>query len=88
MTVTREVFARVGGFKVLPHRYGYEHIQWTFRNVLAGLAPFPCDIVGSHRYIERCGLPSSLHADDVQVGTARNRAEGYAIDRLFELFEE
>ena len=88
LTFTREVLARVGGFKVLSHRYGYEHIQWTYRNILAGLAPFPCDIAGSHRYIERSTLPSSYAPEDVQSGTAGNRAAGYVIDRLFEPFEE
>ena len=53
LTFTPEVLTRVGGFKVLPHRYGFEHIQWTYRNILAGLAPFPCDIVDSHRFIAK-----------------------------------
>jgi len=88
LTLTREVLACVGGFKVLPHPYGYEHIQWTYRNILAGLAPFPCDIVGSHRYIDRSTLPSSWEPEDVRAGTELNRSAGYSIDRLFEPFEE
>ncbi len=88
LTMTREVLAKVGGFKILPHRYGYEHIQWTYRNVLAGLAPFPCDIAESHRYIGRNILPSSVDENDVQIGTEANRHSGYVIERLFEPFEE
>jgi glycosyltransferase involved in cell wall biosynthesis len=88
LTCTRDVLTRVGGFKVLPHRYGYEHIHWTYRNILAGLAPCPCDIAGSHRYIGRSSLPSSCDAAEVQAGTALNRSDGYKIDRLFEPFEE
>lgn len=88
LTMTREVLTRVGGFKVLPHRYGYEHIQWTYRAILAGLAPFPCDIVDSHRYIGRSALPPSLDPEEVQAGTAENRPQGHVIDRLFEPFEE
>ncbi|MEI8017950.1 MAG: glycosyltransferase family A protein [Schlesneria sp.] len=88
LTMTREVLAKVGGFKILPHRYGYEHIQWTYRNVLAGLAPFPCDIVESRRYIGRNVLPSSVDEIEVQIGTEVNRPSGYVIERLFEPFEE
>ncbi len=88
LTLTPCVLETVGGFKVLPHRYGYEHIQWTYRNILAGLAPFPCDIVDSHRYIERSSLPSSFDPFDVQAGTAINKPGGYVIDRLLEPVEE
>jgi glycosyltransferase involved in cell wall biosynthesis len=88
LTFTRDVLSGVGGFKVLPHRYGYEHIQWTYRTMLAGLAPFPCDIADSHRYVERNTLPSSLKPADVRLGTEQNRASGYAIERVFEPFAE
>jgi glycosyltransferase involved in cell wall biosynthesis len=88
LTVTPEVLARVGGFKILPHPYGYEHIQWTYRNILAGLAPFPCDIVASHRYIDRNTLPSSWHPEETEAGTELNRTEGYVIDRVYEPLEE
>lgn len=88
LTTTREGLARVGGFKVLPHRYGHEHIQWTYRNVLAGLAPFPCDIVNSHRHVERNSLPSSVDPREVEAGTLLNRMPGHVIDRLWEPFEE
>lgn len=88
LTCTREVLARVGGFKILPHRYGYEHIQWTYRNILAGFAPFPCDLVDSQRFIERNTLPSSVSEAEAEAGTAQNRPEGFVIDRLIEAFEE
>lgn len=88
LTCTREILARVGGFKVLPHRYGYEHIQWTYRNILAGFAPFPCDIVESQRFIECNALPSSVAEAEIQAGAAQNRPGGYVIENLFEAFEE
>jgi glycosyltransferase involved in cell wall biosynthesis len=88
LSLTQEVLNRVGGFKILPHRYGYEHIQWTYRNILAGLAPFPCDIVDSHKYIEQNALPSSFGPEDVQAGTLLNRPKGWVIDRLFEPLED
>lgn len=88
MTCTREVLARVGGFKILPHRYGYEHIQWTYRNILAGFAPFACDIAQSHRLIERNTRPSSVDDEEIKKGAIDNRPGGHAIDRLFEPLEE
>jgi GT2 family glycosyltransferase len=88
LTMTPEVLRRVGGFKVLPRRYGYEHIQWTYRAVLAGLAPFPCDVVGSHRYIGRSPFPSSFGPEEMQAGIEQNRAAGHAVDRIYEPLEE
>lgn len=88
LTCTREILARVGGFKILPHRYGYEHVQWTYRNILAGFAPFPCDIVESQRFIERNTLPSSVSEAEAEAGANQNRPGGYVIDRLFEALEE
>jgi hypothetical protein len=88
MAFTREVLARVGGFKILPHRYGYEHIQWTYRTIVGGLAPFPCDLVESQRFIECNTLPSSICEEEIRAGAAQNRPGGYVIERLFEAFEE
>lgn len=88
LSMTNEVLQRVGGFKILPHNYGYEHIQWTYRNILAQLAPFPCDIFESHKYIGRNVLPSSVDEQEALAGAQRNRQSGYVIDRLFEPLEE
>jgi hypothetical protein len=88
MTFTRQALDRVGGFKILPHRYGFEHINWTYRAVRAGLAPFPADIVESSRYIRRNERPSTLDASEIQIGAEANREPGYTITRLYEPFEE
>jgi len=88
MTFTPEVLSRIGGFKILPHRYGYEHIQWTYRAILAGFAPFPADIVDSSRFIERNTHPSTIDPDEIEIGIQENFAPGYVIDHLFESLEE
>jgi glycosyltransferase involved in cell wall biosynthesis len=88
LTFTRDVLRRVGGFKIMPRRYGYEHIQWTHRNVLAGFAPFPADIVNSCQFIERNSHPSSVDDSELHDGAEANRAPGHAIERLFEPLEE
>lgn len=88
LTFTREVFETVGGFKVLPHPYGYEHINWTYRIIHAGLAPFAADIVDSTRFVQRNTHPSSLDEVDIQVGVEENRKPGYEITQIFETLRE
>jgi glycosyltransferase involved in cell wall biosynthesis len=88
LTCTRDVLARVGGFKILPRRYGYEHIQWTYRNILAGFAPFPADIADSSRFIERNSHPSSVDHAEMQAGITDNWQPGFVIERLLEPLEE
>ncbi len=88
MTFTQEAVRRVGGFKVLPHRYGFEHINWTYRAIQAGLAPFGADIVESFRYIRRSDRPSSLDVSEILAGAEANRASGYEITRLCEPLQE
>ena len=88
MTFTREVIATVGGFKILPHRYGFEHVHWTQRVVSAGLAPFWVDIADSSRYVQRNSRPPSLDEKDVQDGTEANRGPGCEIGRIYEPLEE
>lgn len=88
MTFTQEAVRRVGGFKVLPHRYGFEHINWTYRAIHAGLAPFGADIYRSSRYVQRSDRPSSLDVSEILTGAEANRAPGYEITRLYEPLEE
>jgi glycosyltransferase involved in cell wall biosynthesis len=88
LTFTRNVLSGVGGFKIMPRRYGYEHIHWTYRNIFAGFSPFPVDIVDSCRFIERNTYPSSLDDSELSDGAEVNRVPGHAIERLFEPFEE
>jgi hypothetical protein len=88
LTFTPDVLARVGGFKILPRRWGYEHVQWTQRIVLAGFAPFAADIADSGRFIERNTHPSSVDDAEIQAGLAENQHPGLAIDRLYEPLDE
>jgi glycosyltransferase involved in cell wall biosynthesis len=88
LTFTPNVLARVGGFKILPRRWGYEHVQWTQRIVLAGFAPFAADIADSGRFIERNTHPSSVDDAEMQAGLTENLQPGFEIDRLHEPLEE
>ena len=51
LTVTPKQIERVGGFKVLPRVWGFEHINYTRRCVAAKLAPFSVDVVKSNKYM-------------------------------------
>lgn len=88
LTFTREVLETIGGFAVLPHRYGYEHIQWTSRIIHAGFAPFAADIVDSWRYVRRSSFPPSLDEADVRAGVELNREPGYKMVRMCEALQE
>lgn len=51
LTITPEVVEKVGGFKVLPSPWGFEHIDYSRRIIKAGLIPYPLDVVNSSRYL-------------------------------------
>ena len=51
LTFTPRVVERVGGFRILPGRWGHTNTNWTRRILHAGLAPYFCDVVDSNRWI-------------------------------------
>jgi GT2 family glycosyltransferase len=74
LTFTRDVVERVGGFKVLPRRYGFEHVHWTQRIVHAGLCPFWADVVNSGRFIQLGAHPSTLSEEEKRECIRENSA--------------
>lgn len=44
----RNLIDLLGGFKVMPCKYGSEHINYTMRAVKAGMCPFFCDVPTSN----------------------------------------
>lgn len=51
MTVTPKLIDRVGYFKVMPYKYGYEHSNFTSRCLNKKLIPFVCDVKGSEKFL-------------------------------------
>lgn len=51
MTITPEIVTKVGGFKVLPSPWGFEHLDFTERIIKEKIIPFPCDVLESNRYL-------------------------------------
>lgn len=51
LTFTPRVIETVGGFRVLPAKWGHTHTNWTRRIIRAELCPFFADICDSNRFI-------------------------------------
>jgi len=56
LTFTSELIDKIGYFKVMDGKYGYEHINFTLRAIESGLIPFPTDIIESEKYIDHIGF--------------------------------
>ena len=73
LVFTRKAVETVGGFPILPHRYGFEHVAWSRRIHATGLIPFHADIPGSGRYISSLpGASRSLPEDEIELGLRMN----------------
>ena len=51
LSFTPAVLTKVGGFKIMPAKWGHEHVNWTIRIRKAGLTPFWADVVDSNNFI-------------------------------------
>jgi len=56
LSFTPELINKIGYFKVMKGKYGYEHINFTHRAIHSGLIPYVCDIMDSSNYIDHIGF--------------------------------
>jgi hypothetical protein len=56
LTFTPELINKIGYFKVMSGKYGYEHINFTFRAIKSGMISNSYDIVNSEQYIDHIGF--------------------------------
>lgn len=56
LSFTPQLINKIGYFKVMKGKYGYEHINFTYRAIHQGVIPFVSDILESNRYIEHIGF--------------------------------
>jgi hypothetical protein len=56
LSFTPELINKIGYFKVMEGKYGYEHINFTYRALNQGMIPFVSDIVGVENYIDHIGF--------------------------------
>lgn len=91
LTFTAKVIEQVGGFRILPGKWGYTHVHWTRRIVAARLAPCWCDIADSNQYVQlnRFGLAASSVSDrDKVVWSRANRGPARDLSRIHYPLEE
>lgn len=58
LTITKELIQKIGYFKMLPHKHGHEHSEFSTRAVQHGGNPFFCDAVNSRNYLAL--IPESI----------------------------
>lgn len=56
LSFTPELIAKIGYFKVMSGKYGYEHINFTHRCAYNKMIPFICDIVDPLNYMDHIGF--------------------------------
>ena len=62
LSFTPELIKKVGYFKVMEGKYGYEHINFTLRCIHQKLIPYAVDIIEPEKYISHIGfLPVGLN---------------------------
>lgn len=90
LTFTRRVIELVGGFRVLPGKWGHTHTNWTRRIVKAKLAPFFADVVNSNRLIaiNPYGSSSAIGPEQRRTWERANHAPAHDLTRLHFPLEE
>ena len=56
LTFTPELIDKIGYFKVMSGKYGYEHINFTYRAIESKLISNAYDIMDSEKYIDHIGF--------------------------------
>lgn len=86
LTFTRNMIEEIGGFRILPGKWGHTHTNWTRRAVAAGLAPWFADVVDSNDVVgvNRYGLHSAVSNEDKARWEHENRPASLELSRLYE----
>ena len=56
LSFTPELIKKIGYFKVMEGKYGYEHINFTHRCIYHNMIPHGCDIVDPFSYMDHIGF--------------------------------
>jgi len=56
LSFTPKLIDKIGYFKVMPGKYGFEHINFTYRAIHQGIIPYATDIMNSDKYIDHIGF--------------------------------
>ena len=56
LSFTPELIKKIGYFKVMTGKYGYEHINFTHRCIYHNMIPHGCDIIDPFSYMDHIGF--------------------------------
>ena len=56
LSITPQLIEKVGYFRILPGKFGFEHFNFTKRAIYHKMIPFPFDIDESVKYVEHIGF--------------------------------
>ena len=56
LSFTPELIKKIGYFKVMEGKYGYEHINFTYRCIHHKMIPHGCDIIEPLKYMDHIGF--------------------------------
>ena len=84
LTFTPEAIEKVGGFEVRDVLWGWDHVNWTNRMVMAGMTPFYADVVDSHKFV---GLNNYSSLSAVPLNE-RRKGRDYNYPKVEKIFRE
>lgn len=72
--MTNKLIAEIGGFKIMPYKYGFEHTNFTERCLKCRKIPFFCDVAGSEEriYLNKSSLNNKSMIPDVEKANKLN----------------
>ena len=89
LSFTPELIKKIGYFKVMAGKYGYEHINFTLRSIYHKMIPFAMDIINPLEYIDHIGFePMSYNkykkshsiSEDYRIIENKKNKEIYKLD--------
>ena len=90
LTFTPTVIDQIGGFKLLPGKWGHTHTNWTMRIVKSGLAPYFSDVYNSNHFIgiNRFGFRSAVSDEEKKKCEQINRIHYRDLSRIYYPLDE
>ncbi|MCK9574614.1 MAG: glycosyltransferase [Candidatus Pacearchaeota archaeon] len=82
LVLTKNIVKNIGYFKVLPHKYGHEHSNYTLRCIIHGFAPGFIDVVDSNNFIQLIGQSVEIHSGTRIHGAEFDENEHAAFENL------
>lgn len=90
LTWSRLMGEKLGGFKILPCKWGHEHTNYSLRAIMAGFAPCFCDVEYSNHHIlmGRYADCSTITVEDKNTMAVLNEPEALDTSVLYQPLRE